>query len=69
MRKCVHCDESAITNLDGDDLCQRHADAWVRSEGMAAAEDLSAEYPDCGGEGWFKADDGALVVCYGNRCH
>jgi len=69
--KCAHCDEPAITNLDGDDLCQIHANEWARGEGNAAreAEVAEAEYRDCGGEGWFKTDDGALAVCYGNKCH
>ena len=35
---CFVCGECAITELDGDALCQRHADAWVRSEGEAARE-------------------------------
>lgn len=27
-----------VTNLDGDDLCQKHADAWVKAEGEAARD-------------------------------
>ena len=35
-KKCARCDSTEIvTNLDGDDLCQKHADAWVRGEGAA----------------------------------
>lgn len=64
MAKCAYCDENAITELDGDYLCKRHADAWLKGEGDAAAE-----YRDCGGEGWFKTDDGKLAVCYGDKCH
>ena len=60
--KCAFCDQVAITNLDGDNLCQRHADAWVKAEGDAL-------YGDCGGEGWFETDDGTIAVCYGNKCH
>lgn len=30
-----HCGKSAIVNLDGDDLCQDHADQWVCAEGAA----------------------------------
>lgn len=39
---CDHadCDEPSITNLDGDNLCKEHADAWVRSEGQAELDDL-----------------------------
>ena len=40
MGKCVYCCKIAVTNLDGDDLCQKHADDWVRSEGRAAEESL-----------------------------
>lgn len=58
------CSEPSVTNLDSANLCQKHADEWVRGEGAAAAE-----YPDCDGEGWFRGDDGALIVCYGNKCH
>jgi hypothetical protein len=32
------CTEEAVTNLDGDNLCQHHADEWARAEGQAAAE-------------------------------
>lgn len=61
MKKiCAYCDETAITELDGDNLCKRHANEWMQGEGRAVAE-----YSDCGAEGW----DGALVVCYGNKCH
>ena len=34
MAGCVnHPDRPVRTNLDGDDLCQECADAWVRGEG------------------------------------
>lgn len=29
---CDYCTHPAITELDGDNLCQRHADEWVRSQ-------------------------------------
>lgn len=32
LGKCDFCEGAAITNLDGDNLCQRHADAWCRAE-------------------------------------
>lgn len=32
------CDKISIVNLDGDDLCLEHANAWARAEGIAAAE-------------------------------
>jgi hypothetical protein len=36
---CVnHPDRPVRTNLDGEDLCQDCADAWVRGEGLAALE-------------------------------
>jgi len=38
FEQCVRCAASSVTNLDGDFLCQDHADRWVRSEGRAAAE-------------------------------
>ena len=32
---CVnHEDRVRVTNLDGDNLCQECADAWVRAEGQ-----------------------------------
>ena len=32
---CVnHDDRARVTNLDGDNLCQECADAWVRAEGQ-----------------------------------
>lgn len=34
----AECRSTAITNLDGDNLCQTHADAWVHSEGEHAQE-------------------------------
>lgn len=34
---CVRCADPAVAELDGDNLCQSHADAWVRGEGAAAA--------------------------------
>lgn len=35
---CVnHPDRPTRTNLDGDELCQECADAWVRGEGESAA--------------------------------
>jgi hypothetical protein len=30
--RCSLCSEPAITNLDGDNLCQAHANAWCRGE-------------------------------------
>lgn len=36
---CSLCKEPSITNLDGDELCQEHANQWVRSEGIIAFED------------------------------
>lgn len=33
-----HPDRVSRTNLDGDELCQEYADAWVRGEGQAAAD-------------------------------
>lgn len=39
MPMCAHHpDRVSRTNLDGDELCQECADAWVRGEGQAAAE-------------------------------
>lgn len=35
---CVHCDQPSVTLLDGEYLCQSHADEWVRGEGMATAK-------------------------------
>lgn len=35
--KC-HCGKDSITNLDGDELCETHANEWVRAEGIAAME-------------------------------
>lgn len=32
LDKCDFCNSEAITNLDGDYLCQRHADMWCRAE-------------------------------------
>lgn len=32
--QCARCTETAITELDGDQLCKTHADAWVRAEGQ-----------------------------------
>ena len=36
--RLCHCGAPARVNLDGDDLCQCHADQWLRSEGAAARE-------------------------------
>lgn len=37
--KCSnHPDRHAVTNLDGDNLCQECADAWCRAEGQWAAD-------------------------------
>lgn len=36
---CAHCAEPAITELDGDNLCQAHADAWCRGERSDTGED------------------------------
>jgi hypothetical protein len=30
--KCDRCGTPAVTELDGDNLCQAHADAWCRGE-------------------------------------
>lgn len=35
---CSKCDKPSVTHLDGDWLCQTHADAWVRAEGHADFE-------------------------------
>lgn len=32
MSKCAYCDENAITELDGYNMCKRHADAWLKGE-------------------------------------
>lgn len=32
------CPYNAVVNLDGEWLCQKHADLWVKSEGQAARE-------------------------------
>jgi hypothetical protein len=38
--KCTnHPERVSRTNLDGDELCQECADAWVRGEGQSAADD------------------------------
>lgn len=37
-RACAYCAEPSITTLDGEDLCIRHANEWVHSEGQAAHE-------------------------------
>lgn len=34
---CQYCNQPAIVILDGDQLCQTHADEWVRGEGEWAA--------------------------------
>lgn len=34
--RLCHCGATARVTLDGDDLCQHHADQWVKSEGYAA---------------------------------
>lgn len=34
--RCDLCGDPAITELDGDNLCQSHADAWVQGERDAA---------------------------------
>ncbi len=31
---CEFCKDDAITELDGDYLCQRHADEWCEAEGL-----------------------------------
>jgi hypothetical protein len=49
MAKCAHCDEESITNLDGDELCQKHADEWCRGEGDAFYEQERREAEE--GEG------------------
>lgn len=46
---CVHCDMPARTVLDGDKLCQQHADAWVRGEWQAERErEHTAMVEKCG---------------------
>ena len=30
--KCKHDENTAIAHLDGDYLCQHHADLWVQAE-------------------------------------
>jgi hypothetical protein len=40
---CYFCDHGAVTNLDGSNLCQLHADQWVRAEGYAEQERLRDE--------------------------
>jgi hypothetical protein len=37
-RGCVRCDGEFRVNIEGENLCQHHADEWVRGEGMAANE-------------------------------
>lgn len=45
FHKCIYCDKRAVTHLDGDWLCRRHADAWVRAEGEAAHDrEVNAAY-------------------------
>lgn len=40
VQGCTVCNSSPIVaELDGDFLCKRHADAWVRGEGRAQAEE------------------------------
>ncbi|RIV87470.1 hypothetical protein [Aurantiacibacter zhengii] len=34
--KCFQCSGPAVTVLDNDALCKRHADEWVRAEGIEA---------------------------------
>jgi hypothetical protein len=31
-RKCDFCSSEAVETLDGDQLCKRHADMWLRAE-------------------------------------
>lgn len=31
----TRCDQPAVTHLDGDNLCQKHATQWAQGEGMA----------------------------------
>lgn len=36
-KRCARCGSDEVrVNLDGDDLCQQHADAWVIGEGNTA---------------------------------
>lgn len=38
-KTCERCGDPAVTELDGDDLCQVHADAWVKAERATVGED------------------------------
>ena len=38
LTKEHQCPYDAVVDLDGDWLCQKHADLWVKSEGRAARE-------------------------------
>jgi len=31
-KKCKYCSEPTVAILDGDALCQKHADEWVKAE-------------------------------------
>jgi len=68
MKMCTHCNNKAITELDGDHLCKTHADEWVRGEGNAMHE-AEESHRDCEGEGWYRTNDGVLITCQGNKCH
>lgn len=53
---CVnHFGRASRVNLDGDELCQECADAWVRAEGAHAAwmeaEEAAASNPPASVEG------------------
>ena len=37
-RGCIHCEGEFRVNIEGENLCQRHADEWVRGEGLASRE-------------------------------
>lgn len=45
LGKCDFCESEAITELDGDHLCQRHADMWLRAE-----EDERRRYEEDNGQ-------------------
>jgi len=45
-----HEDRARVTNLDGDDLCQECADAWVRAEGSWQASAPSTCIETIGGD-------------------
>lgn len=49
--RCVnHPDRRMRTNLDGENLCQECADAWVRAEGQWQASPASTCIETIGGD-------------------